>query len=94
MVVWGLSLAGGVGVVLDLVVPGVVLGGVACSFSLLGGVSRLRGPASPLDGRVFCLVSIHLTLARLAFCLNIYIYIYMALVDVDAKIGFHALEKV
>ena len=43
---------------------------VACVLSLLGGVSRPRGPASPLDGCVFPLVSIYLALARLAFCLK------------------------
>ena len=53
LVVWGLSLAGGVGVVLGWRVRWVVLGGVGCCFFLCGGVPRPRPPASPQRGRAF-----------------------------------------
>ena len=66
--VWGLSLAGGVGVVLGLEGSGVVhLVGLFVFFFLLCGVSRPRGPASPRYGRVFFFFFLFLALAR--FCL-------------------------
>ena len=51
LVVWGLSLAGGVGVVLGSVVLGVVLGGLAWWFPVVAVFSRPRGPAPPRCGR-------------------------------------------
>jgi hypothetical protein len=58
----GLSLAGGVGVVLSLVVWWVVLGGslVRVVVSIVAVFLRPRGPASPRRGRgVFFLAFIH-----------------------------------
>jgi hypothetical protein len=51
---WGLSLVGGVRVVLSWVVWCVVFGGfVYLWFLLRGGVARVRGSTSPQSWRVF-----------------------------------------
>ena len=68
LVAWGLSLTSGVGLVLGLVGPCPWWGLFVLSLYL--AVFRVRGAPPPLlMGAFFLLVSIHLALARLAFCL-------------------------
>lgn len=77
--VWGWSLAGGVGVILGLGVSGVVLGGnwlVGCLCLLRGSVSCMRGPPPLGDGRIFFLVSIHLGTGRIGLVFhNLFIFL-------------------
>ena len=72
---WGLSLAGGVGVVLGLVGPVGCLWWVYVDVTFYTAVFRVRGALPPLDVGTFSWFLMHLVLALLAFCLKIRIRI-------------------